>query len=167
MSYTRISMGLKKDLDALLAKMPSMDVELILLSRLVRLLNCNVSSQLNECLRQHGLSESLWLALLAIYAQPEHKILPSKLSEVLSLTRTSATRLSDELVHHGWVERYNHPSDRRKVTLQLTDKGEQLILSVSPHTNATRHRMWSVLDADERATLQQLLNKLLAQESSP
>lgn len=160
----QISVPLEKmenTLAVLSKKMPAMRVDLVFLGSLTRLLHTQISSQINACLSEHGLSESLWYAVLAIYAHPNHEILPSELSEVLQLTRTSATRLSDELVAKGWITRYTHPQDRRKITLRLTEAGEALIQRVSPKTNQVRSQFWSRLDATEKTQLKALLKKAL------
>lgn len=148
-------------LEALAVKMPSLNVELVMLSFLIRLVHTNIHIEHNERLHQHNLSESLWHALLAIYAHSNHEILPSELSNILHLTRTSATRLSDELVQNKWITRTTHPVDRRKIMLKLTDAGEKLIQKVSPETNEVHHRIWSDLTKEECEQLQQLLSKLL------
>lgn len=153
---------LEGTLHVLAPKMPSMNIDQIVLSRLVRLLHTNLNGKLNECLHEHNLSESLWHALLAVYARPKHEILPSELSDILNLTRTSATRLSDDLVLNGWATRNTHPLDRRKITLKLTDAGEALIQKISPETNAVRNKIWSALDEKESEQFRQLMLKLLA-----
>lgn len=150
-------------LRVLSAQIPEMDVDLILANRLLRQVATRTSACFNDCLRQHGLSENLWYALLAVYARPGHEILPSQLSDMLALTRTSATRLSDEMVQQGWVVRHAHEHDRRKITLRLTAAGRDKIHRVSPHTNALRRQLWSALDAKQRQQLQTSLLALLAQ----
>lgn len=150
-------------LQALSSKLPSVNIELILLSYLTRLLNTRIISLLNDCLREHGLTESLWQAMVVIYSQPEHEILPSELSDILNMTRTCITRLSDELVQNNWVVRYTHAHDRRKITLKLTAAGEELIRRVTPHTNKIRQKVWSALDATEQKQLHHVLQKLLHQ----
>jgi MarR family transcriptional regulator, negative regulator of the multidrug operon emrRAB len=161
MVFSLSATELEATLGVLAVKMPSMNVQLVMLSRLVHLVNTTIQSELNERLRKHHLSESLWHALLAIYARPNHEILPSELSSILNLTRTSATRLSDVLVLNGWATRTTHPFDRRKITLKLTKAGENLIQLVSPETNEVRRRVWSALSEPEYEQLQQLLTKLL------
>lgn len=153
---------LESTLRVLAAKLPSTNIDQIILSRLVRLLHTNLNGKLNECLHQHHLSESLWHALLAIYARQNHEILPSELSDILNLTRTSATRLSDDLVQNGWVTRDIHPLDRRKITLKLTKAGEKLIQEISPETNAARDKVWSGLTKEECQQFRELALKLLA-----
>ncbi|MDF7675409.1 MarR family transcriptional regulator [Neisseriaceae bacterium ESL0693] len=153
---------LESTLRVLAEKLPSTNIDEIVLSRLVRLLYTNLNGQLNECLHEHKLSESLWHALLAIYSRPEHEILPSELSDILNLTRTSATRLSDDLVQNGWATRDTHPLDRRKITLKLTKTGEEIIQQISPETNAVRNKVWSVLTKEERQQFREMVLKLLA-----
>lgn len=156
---------LEGTLQILAEKLPNlnnMNIDQIILSRLVRLLHTDLNSQLNECLHQHNLSESLWHALLAVYACPKHEILPSGLSDILNLTRTSATRLSDDLVQNGWATRNTHPIDRRKITLKLTEAGEKLIQAISPETNAVREKVWSALTEEEQSLFRKLMLKLLA-----
>lgn len=148
-------------LRVLSGKLSSMNMDLILLCYLTRLLNTQITGLLNDCLHKHGLTESLWQALLVIYSQPEHQILPSELSNILNMTRTCITRLSDELVQNDWVVRYPHLYDRRKITLKLTDTGEQLIHLVSPYTNDIYRSVWSTLDRREQGQLHQMLQKLL------
>lgn len=150
-------------LPRLAQQIPTMDVDLILYNRLIRQLAIRTTACFNECLRQHGLTESLWHALLAVYACPQHEILPSELSALLDLTRTSATRLSDDLVQRGWVVRQTHGGDRRKIMLCLTDAGIAKIHSVGPHTQTLRHRLWSALAKPEQQQLQSLLQRLLEQ----
>ena len=53
---------------------------------------------MNRCLKAEGITESLWYALLFVYVSPNREIMPSHLSDLLNLTRTSATRLADENV---------------------------------------------------------------------
>ena len=60
---------------------------------------------MNRCLKAEGITESLWYALLFVYVSPNREIMPSHLSDLLNLTRTSATRLADENVRARLVRR--------------------------------------------------------------
>ena len=148
-------------LQSLSQQIPGMEVDLILHGRLIRQLAVRTTQCFNECLKQHGLTESLWYALLAVYARPEHALLPSELSEILDLTRTSATRLSDEMVERGWIERSINEKDRRQIVLKLTEKGENFIKEVEPHMAKGRMPLWEDFKEEEFAQLQHLLSKLL------
>ena len=88
-------------------------------SRMLRIVTERLSSHLNENLKAFGINENLWFSLMAVYVSPNSEILPSRLSDLMDLTRTSATRLSDDMVERGWVERYINQKDRRQMVLNL------------------------------------------------
>lgn len=150
-------------LTSLAQQLPSMDVDLILTNRLIRQVANRTTICFNDCLKKHDLNETLWYALLAIYARSGRNMLPSQLSNILNLTRTSATRLSDELVHRGWVVRQAHAKDRRKITLHLTEAGIHKVESVSPQTNALRQQLWASISPEQQQQLRAVLNTLLCQ----
>ena len=120
-----------------------------------------MSAHQNKCLREFGINENLWFALLIVYISPRHEILPSRLSDLMDLTRTSATRLSDEMVERGWIERSINEKDRRQIVLKLTEKGENFIKEVEPHMAKGRMPLWEDFKEEEFAQLQHLLSKLL------
>ena len=91
--------------------------------RMLRVVTERLSSHLNDNLKVYGINENLWFALMAVYVSPNSEILPSRLSDLMDLTRTSATRLSDEMVSRGWVARYINQQDRRQIVLKLTPEG--------------------------------------------
>lgn len=146
--------------------LPESDLNLILCGSRIRQLSVHGTAYFNECLKQYDLSETVWFALLITYAHEQHEILPSELSRILCLTRTSGTRLSDELVEKGWAVRRAHVSDRRKIMLQLTDAGIEKIHLVNPKMIERRNMFYSVLNQEEVDTLAHLLNKLLEQAKS-
>ena len=88
-------------------------------SRMLRIVTERLSSHLNENLKAFGINENLWFSLMAVYVSPNSEILPSRLSDLMDLTRTSATRLSDDMVGRGWVERYINQKDRRQIVLKF------------------------------------------------
>ena len=85
-----------EQLTSLSEKLPEYPLQEALTARLVRLTAESMSENLNQCLKGTGINENMWLSLLAVYLSPDQEIMPSRLSDILNLTRTSATRLSDE-----------------------------------------------------------------------
>lgn len=130
-------------------------------SRMLRVVTERLSSHLNDNLKIYGINENLWFALMAVYVSPNGEILPSRLSDLMDLTRTSATRLSDEMVGRGWIARYINQQDRRQIVLKLTDEGEAFIQKVWPHVSSTSQEAWKDFTAEEYNQLQYLLGKLL------
>lgn len=131
-------------------------------ARLLRITSDRMSAHINESLKDFGLSENLLYALLAVYVSTNCQILPSRLSDLLDLTRTSATRLSDEMVEHGWVVRHINEQDRRQIVLSLTEKGETFIKDMNAKNPLSRNDLWVDFSDEELDQFQSLLFKLLS-----
>lgn len=69
--------------------------------------------------------EPAWDTLLALYMEAGSgpKLTVGQLSGLTDTPPTSAIRWLDYLEHHGLVRREPHPTDRRSVRVELTDKG--------------------------------------------
>ncbi|MGL5064483.1 MAG: MarR family winged helix-turn-helix transcriptional regulator [Microcoleus sp.] len=75
-------------------------------------------------MRNHGepfLSVSQFRTLMFLYRHPGCSL--SKLADHLGVTRPTATALCDRLVLHRFIDRAEHPHERRSVALKLTQKG--------------------------------------------
>lgn len=130
-------------------------------TRMLRVVTERLSSKLNESLKAYGINENLWFAVMAVYVSPNSEILPSRLSDLMDLTRTSATRLSDEMVERGWVERHINQQDRRQIVLKLTSEGESFIRKIWPKISDNGDNVWDVFTEEDYTQLHQLLSKLL------
>ena len=131
------------------------------ISRLLRVVTERLSGNLNESLKEFGIHENLWFAVMAVYVSPDSEILPSRLSDLMDLTRTSATRLSDDMVERGWVERHINQQDRRQIVLKLTAEGEAFIQKVWPQIANRDQNVWEAFAEEDYAQLHHLLSKLL------
>ncbi|UOO80786.1 MarR family transcriptional regulator [Uruburuella testudinis] len=160
MSFSQIE--LMNALHLLSERLPDFSEQQAQSNRLLRVVTERLSSHLNEGLKEFGINENLWFAMLALYVSPNSEILPSRLSDLMDLTRTSATRLSDEMVEHGWVERHINQQDRRQIVLKLTAEGEAFIQKVWPKIASKSGAAWEDFTNDDYAQLQHLLSKLLA-----
>ena len=142
-----------EQLTSLAEKLPEYPLQEALTARLVRLTAESMSENLNQCLKGTGINENMWLSLLAVYLSPDQEIMPSRLSDILNLTRTSATRLS--------VTRRINEYDRRQIVLSLTKEGEKLIKQIQPMLNEKRSGLWTGFSEKDHRELQRLLGKLL------
>ena len=131
------------------------------ISRLLRVVTERLSGNLNESLKEFGINENLWFAVMAVYVSPDSEILPSRLSDLMDLTRTSATRLSDDMVERGWVERHINQQDRRQFVLILSCEGEAFILKLWPQIANRDQNVWEAFAEEDYAQLHHLLSKLL------
>lgn len=68
-----------------------------------------------------SLSISQFRSLMFLYRHPGSSL--SKLAAHLGVTRPTATAICDRLVLNRFVDRTEHPQERRSVVLKLTQKG--------------------------------------------
>ena len=112
----------------------------------------------------HGLSASAFqtLAILdgAGEALPGHVI-----AERLIVSSASMTSLVDTLQRRGLVERRPHPTDGRKVLIQLTPDGQRIVDQQLPVIHAVINRAISTLPESDRAHLLRSLTTIRAQVS--
>src|SRR5664279_1947741 len=112
----------------------------------------------------HDLSASAFqtLAILdgAGEALPGHVI-----AERLLISSASTTSLVDTLERRGLVERRSHPTDRRKVLIQLTPDGQRIVDQQLPVIHAVINRAISALTESDREHLLSSLTTIRAQVS--
>lgn len=84
------------------------------------------------CAREVGLTAPQHQALLAIKGYPKRDwVTIGELAERLCIKHNSAVGLVDRMVAGGWIERRAGSHDRREVIIQLTDRGERILESLS------------------------------------
>lgn len=69
----------------------------ILLTRLCMHMQSKLLENRNKMLKEQGINETLFMALITLDAQESKSIQPSELSAALGSSRTNATRIADEL----------------------------------------------------------------------
>jgi DNA-binding MarR family transcriptional regulator len=84
--------------------------------------------------RSTGLSMPQLSTLMQLYHRGGCAV--SDVSERFEITNAAASQLVDKLVHVGYLERTEDPSDRRAKLLNLTDKGRSFV----EHGLQERHR---------------------------
>ena len=121
-------------------------------------------------LGKHEISQGRFGVLMALWGKcqrAEHGdgdasncLTPAELADRSAVTRATMTGLIDTLVRDGLVTREPHPEDRRMMSVQLTERGIQLIRGILP--NHFREMAWLLqpLTESERQTLVRLLSKI-------
>lgn len=133
----------------------------IILSRLYFHVFKLFNEKQNLDLSEFGLNSTSWFALIMIYSTRDNAINPCNLSYAMVSSRTNITRLSDELVEKGWVERHASDEDRRRILLSLTQAGRELVETVLPRQWHHYRELWSAFEPDELKQFESLLRKLL------
>lgn len=86
------------------------------------------------------------LAILDGAAEP---LMASAIAERLLVTTASITSLIDTLAARGYVTRAPHPSDRRKVLIEITDAGREIVDRVLPVVYRAAQDAFGVLDDEQ------------------
>jgi DNA-binding MarR family transcriptional regulator len=89
----------------------------------------------------------------------------SEVAEHIGLTLPSMSTLIDGLVNRNLATRRTHPHDRRRMTLELTDRGQTILRSARDATNdylATRLQSLSLGDQNKVAESMRILRSILA-----
>lgn len=90
-----------------------------------------------------------------------------ELSQALSVPLSTATRMANWWVEHGYAERLSDPEDRRVVRLRLTPSGRRLLEALDAHINSVVSQVLACLTPEERDTLIMLFAKVAANLDRP
>lgn len=110
----------------------------------------------------HDLSANEYVILCVLRANGAPYMLPPKaINPLMDLTSGGKTNILHSLEERGLIERLPDPTDRRGVLIRLTPAAVKIIDGAVAEHVAEEHRMIAALAPKERATLQELLSKLL------
>ncbi len=73
----------------------------------------------------------------------------SALSEWMSLATSTITRIVDNLVRDGYIERSQDPQDRRVVQVSLTEEGQELFQAIKEIYHEYHRRIVECIPAEE------------------
>ena len=123
---------IEASLARLSARMPELPLDDVLILRLILLLAHDFGRTLEHRIRPHGLGEAEFRVLTALFSQPDGIAHPSDLCARASQSPANLSRISDALVRHEWITRGACESDRRRMVLRITPKGEALVREILP-----------------------------------
>jgi DNA-binding MarR family transcriptional regulator len=84
-----------------------------------------------------------------------------EIAEALCMDANNVVLLLNELEQRGYVSRLRDPSDRRRHLVGLTSVGHKALDDAELKQESIEDEVLQALDADERATLWQLLGRAL------
>lgn len=136
--------------------------ERVTVARLVTHLQKRQHELCNVVLKRHDLNYVTYTALMMMYGSADQSCSASELSQATGEKPANVTRICDELLHKGLIERYPSADDRRRVMLRLTRRGERLVEQFQPEIWPVLDRIFGGFDASELRALTQLLRRTLA-----
>jgi MarR family transcriptional repressor of emrRAB len=144
-------------------RVKGMPAQEVLLTKLFQHVASRLTDYHDGLLKVHGVNHTEWSALVMLYASESGSLKPSELSAYMDSSRTNITRVADELVERGWVERCPCGEDRRQVYLRLTKAGYAFLEPLLPTQRERHRRLWASFTKAEMQTMEGLLRKLLKQ----
>lgn len=119
--------------------------------------------EINRGLSSHGLSNRELDVLSALRRSgPPYALTASELRYEILFSSGGLTKLLDRLESAGLITREQDPDDRRIVRVVLSDAGYELQQEAIPFEIELETRLLEPLDEDQRKTLAQALQVLLA-----
>ena len=88
---------------------------------------------------------------------------PRQIAEAAHASRASVSSALNTLERGGFIVRTPSSTDRRRVTVALTEKGQARLAEAYAAANRSERTLTSALTTAEKRTLIDLLNRLLAQ----
>lgn len=148
-------------IQAIATQIPGSPSREAILTRLLLHVGTRLGDAFDSTLKEQGLNYTTWTALVVLYSQAERRMLPSALATVIHASRTHCSRIADDLVKKGWVERAASDVDRREVFMQLTTEGQSLVETLQPLRRKQYRAMWADFSKPEMDQMDALLRKLL------
>ncbi|MDQ2091099.1 homoprotocatechuate degradation operon regulator HpaR [Marimonas arenosa] len=115
---------------------------------------------IRQMLNKAGVTEQQWRVLRVLDERGTTD--PKDLASAACLLNPSLTRIMQLLEKKGLISRTDHPSDRRKVLLDITDEGRALLAAAAPESNIIFARLEERYGRERMDQLLDLLNDLSA-----
>jgi len=110
--------------------------------------------------QQNANYELFYRACINLY--PEGNMAMGEFSSALSVPLSTATRIADWLVDHGYIQRFPDNDDRRVVRIALTEMGKELFKVIDRYIRQRMQQVLSSLTAEERTILLTLVSKVVS-----
>ncbi|HWG23964.1 MarR family transcriptional regulator [Actinospica sp.] len=100
--------------------------------------------------RDVGITHADYSLLARLSNSPDQALGMSELAEQMKITRSRLTHAVTRLENAGYVERREHPTDRRGQLAALAPAGRELLERAAPdHVEAVRHAVFDALTPDQ------------------
>lgn len=117
------------------------------------------AAQVEEAVHPFGLSASQFGVLETLQSRgPVHQ---QELAEALGRSKAQMTAIIDALEARGWARRERHATDRRFISVYLTEDGRDVLVSTAPARSDAIVAIMAELSGEQRARLARLCRRLL------
>ena len=112
-----------------------------------------------DVLKKHDLRLPQYAVLVALLDFGD--LAPHELASRLQTDRSHVSAYTEMLLNHGWVTRVPDTCDRRRLTVQLTPAGRELVEILAASAADAQQILLAALTDAEQRTLQELLMKVI------
>lgn len=141
--------------------LPGMPMDGTTMVRVLRIAQFGLGSFFEPVFRSLGLTENSFHVLCLLMSSDSGSASPSELAEMIGTSRANMTRILEELVEDGWIERAAAARDGRRHVISITASGRRKVRDTVPRIAEPIRRAFSDLSTDEMAVLDKLLRKLI------
>lgn len=124
----------------------------------LRLVSNSVSQSFARKLEAQDITVAEWVFLRKLF--DAENVPPSRLAELMGMTKGAISKLADRLVAKQLVARTASAEDRRAQFLALTAEGRAKVPLLAAMADRNDADYFGLLDAEERATLETLIRKI-------
>jgi len=114
-----------------------------------------------EVLREFDLTPVSFSVLMMLHGSTNHALNPSLACEVTGESRANMTRIGDDLLARGLIERLPSAEDRRRLVLSITTAGVRLVQKILPRLFDRVGPAFADLSAAETKTMLAMLKRQL------
>lgn len=141
--------------------LPGMPMDGTTMVRVLRIAQFGLGSFFEPVFRSLDLTENGFHVLCLLVAADSGAASPSELAEMVGTSRANMTRILEELVGQGWIERSAASRDARRQVIAITATGRRKVRDTVPRIAEPIRRAFSDLSSEEMALLDRLLRKLI------
>ena len=114
-----------------------------------------------EWCKKRGISYS-WLLILDMILRAKDGIEPSMISDSLFMPRQTMTSLLDQLENNGLILRERSLTDRRRINLALTERGEETIVGILKELAVHENGIINDISREKMAVFNEIYAEMVA-----
>jgi DNA-binding MarR family transcriptional regulator len=152
--------ALRAGLDRFKKRFETLDIDAVFALVSLKRIATDLENVAERMCKKFDFSVGRLNVLMALYASPDHSMALSEIGDYLVVTRPNITGLIDGLVRDNFVERIDHPEDRRMVIARLTDFGQRFMAWFVPQHFKNVSGMMSCLEPAELRQLAGYIQRL-------
>lgn len=115
-----------------------------------------LGQRFDQAVERDGLTRAKWSVIVAIARTPGAT--QRSIAAMLEISEVTAGQLIDRLCADGYLERREHPKDRRAYCLYLTEAAQPLLITLSEVAKAHENEIFAGIGLEDLVRFDELLD---------